>query len=196
MEEIHFLSKNMFFVGLEYSEEVLYFLLIIDWGYICKFLYCYFVEHVHHEDEGGMIVGLIFDGLDIKNYFRIEFHEEIENLIQCSLFSSFFAVFIECFKHIDSPIVQSNSKIELFQIGNRIISFFDPLNCIVDKTTIKIDPFLEIADHLIIFGVHIELCNVIIFQFHYKLREFSKFPSIEIILHHQLEYFFLFCVEI
>ena len=141
-------------------------------------------------------MGLIFDGLDIKNYFRIEFHEEVENLIQCSLFSSFFAVFIECFKHIDSPIVQSNSKVELFQIGNRIISFFDPLNCIVDKTTIKIDPFLEIADHLIIFGVHIELCNVIIFQFHYKLREFSKFPSIEIILHHQLEYFFLFCVEI
>ena len=77
MKEIYFLSVDMFFMGLEYSKEVLYFLLVIYWGDICKFLYCYFVEHVHHEDESWMVMCLIFDGLDIENNFRIKFHEEI-----------------------------------------------------------------------------------------------------------------------
>ena len=105
-------------------------------------------------------------------------------------------MFIEGFKHIDGPIVQPNSKVEFFQIGNRVISFFDPLDGVVDEAAIEIDPFLEIADHLVIFGVHVELGDVIVFQFHYELRELGKFTSVEVVLHHQLEYLLLFCVEI
>ena len=32
---------------------------------------------MHHEDESGVVVGLVFDGLDIEDDFRIEFHQEI-----------------------------------------------------------------------------------------------------------------------
>jgi len=88
---------------------------------------------------------------------------------ESTLFPDVWGVLIELFQHIDSPIIKLYFLFQFIDIVDGVIIFLDPLKSIVNETTINIDPLFEIADHLIIFGAHVELSDMVIFQFQDEL---------------------------
>ena len=115
---------------------------------------------------------------------------------ESTLFPDVWGVLIELFQHIDSPIIKLYFLFQFIDIVDGVIVFLDPLKSIVNETTINIDPLFEIADHLVIFGAHVELSDMVIFQFQDELWQLCEFTDVKVIVHHQVKNFTFFCVKI
>ena len=77
----------------------------------------------------------------------------------------------------------------MFNIRDDIIVSFDPLECVLDEGLINVDFLLEITDHLIVFGAHVVLCNMIVFKFGDEVWQLNEFIHIKVIFHDEFKHF-------